>query len=158
MIFAERAEKSPFPNVSRLFKAVAFAEKIHATNHFRNITGKGGASAVSATVFASRTVSEDLHAGIDGETFEVNEMYPVYRSVAQLQGEKGAETTFTWALEAEKVHANLYQKAKDMVDQAKDVDLGPIQICSTCGYTVEGDAPDKCPICSASKDKFRTFA
>ena len=27
-------------------------------------------------------------------------------------------------------------------------------VCSVCGYTVEGEAPDKCPICGAVKDVF----
>jgi len=156
-IFAERAEKSGWPNVGRLFGAISIAERIHAGNHFRNILTKGGAQTVSAAVFGSRNTSEDLRAGIDGETFEINEMYPVYKAVAQFQGEKAAETSFTWALETEKIHANLYKKAKQAVDQGKDVVLGPIQICSICGFTLEGDTPDKCPICGASRDKFKTF-
>ncbi|OQY08165.1 MAG: reverse rubrerythrin [Desulfobacteraceae bacterium 4572_123] len=28
------------------------------------------------------------------------------------------------------------------------------QVCSVCGYSVEGDAPDKCPQCGAAKNKF----
>ncbi|HVP15848.1 MAG TPA: rubrerythrin family protein [candidate division Zixibacteria bacterium] len=156
-IFAERAEKSGWPNVARLFGAISIAERIHAGNHFRNILTKGGAQTVSAAVFGARNTSEDLQAGIDGETFEINEMYPVYKAVAQFQGEKAAETSFTWALETEKVHASLYRKAKQAVDQGKDAVLGPIQICSVCGFTIEGDAPDKCPICGASRDTFKTF-
>lgn len=27
----------------------------------------------------------------------------------------------------------------------KDVELGPVQVCKVCGYTVEGEAPDICP-------------
>ena len=27
-------------------------------------------------------------------------------------------------------------------------------VCSVCGYTVEGEAPEKCPICGAVKDVF----
>jgi rubrerythrin len=156
-IFAERAEKSGWPNVARLFNAISLAEKIHAGNHFRNILSKGGFQTVSAAVFGPRNTSEDLQACIDGETFEINEMYPAYKAVAQFQGERAAETTFTWALEAERIHLSLYKKAKQAVDQGKDVALGPVQICSTCGYTVEGDAPDKCPICGAARDKFKTF-
>jgi rubrerythrin len=156
-IFVERAEKSGWPNVARLFNAISLAERIHAGNHFRNILSKGGFQTVSAAVFGSRNTSEDLQAGIDGETFEINEMYPAYKAVAQFQGERAAETTFTWALEAERIHLSLYKKAKQAVDQGKDVALGPVQICSTCGYTVEGDAPDKCPICGAARDKFKAF-
>ncbi len=84
-------------------------------------------------------------------------MYPAYKIVAEAQGEKGAETSFTWALEAEKIHASLYQKAKQAVDRGEDVDLAPVQICEACGYTVEGDAPERCPICKAPKEKFKSF-
>ncbi|MEM1588752.1 MAG: ferritin family protein, partial [Candidatus Bathyarchaeia archaeon] len=35
LAFAEIAEIEGFPNVSRLFRAIADAERIHATNHFR---------------------------------------------------------------------------------------------------------------------------
>jgi rubrerythrin len=84
-------------------------------------------------------------------------MYAAYKALAQFQGEKAAEKSFTWALETEKGHASLYRKAKQAVDQGKDVVLGPIQICSDRSFTLEGDTPDKCPICGAPGDKFKTF-
>jgi len=156
-IFAERAKKLGFFNVARLFDAVAFAERVHAGNHFRHILTKGGTTTVSAAVFGSTSTSEDLQAGIDGESFEINEMYPAYKATAQFEGEKSAETSFTWALEAEKIHLSLYKKAKAAVDEKKDVPLQPVQVCTVCGYTVEGDAPEKCPVCNASRDQFKTF-
>lgn len=156
-IYSEVAEKEDFPNVSRLFTAVASAEKVHATNHYRNILSKGGAITISAAVFGSRNTSDNLQSGIDGETFEITEMYPAYKTVAQFQDERGAETSFNWALAAEKIHLSLYQRAKQIVDEGKDIDLGPIQICTVCGYTVEGDAPERCPICRSPKKSFRTF-
>jgi len=156
-IYAERAKKEGYPNVARLFTAISFAERVHATNHYKNIVSKGPAVTVSAAVFGSRSTSEDLQAGIDGETFEINEMYPAYKTVAVAQGERSAEISFTWALEAEKIHVSLYQKAKQAVDRGKDVDLGPVQICQVCGYTVEGEAPERCPICKAKTDKFKSF-
>lgn len=61
------------------------------------------------------------------------------------------------APEAEKVHVSLYQRAKEAVDRGKDVDLGPIQMCQICGYPVEGDAPERCPICKALKERFKSF-
>ena len=27
-------------------------------------------------------------------------------------------------------------------------------VCSICGYVAEGEAPEKCPVCGACKDKF----
>jgi len=55
------------------------------------------------------------------------------------------------------MHKQLYEKAIDSVNSGKDVKLGPIHVCEVCGYTLEGEAPDKCPLCNASKDKFIAF-
>ena len=27
-------------------------------------------------------------------------------------------------------------------------------VCTVCGYTAEGSAPEVCPVCKAGKDKF----
>jgi rubrerythrin len=156
-IYSERAKKEGFPNVARLFMAAAFAEKVHASNHYRNIKTKGNATTVSGAIFGTQSTAEDLQAGIDGETFEVEEMYPAYKAVAASQGEKASEVSFNWALEAEKVHLTLYKKAKEAVAQGKDANMGKIQICAVCGFTVEGDAPERCPICGAKKEMFKSF-
>jgi rubrerythrin len=60
--------------------------------------------------------------------------------VAELQEEKGAQRSANWALQAEKVHAGMYQKAKQAVERKEDIALGPVFICEACGYTVEGSA------------------
>lgn len=142
-IFAAAAAKQ-FPNVARLFQAVACAEEAHATNHLRALGGVG-------------STAENLEAAIAGETFEVEEMYPAYGAVAELQGEKSALRAIHWAEEAEKVHAVLYKQAKEAVAAGKDVDLGVVYVCVTCGYTGVGEVPDKCPLCNAPKDKFQAF-
>ena len=144
LAFADKAEKENFENVARLFRANAFAEQVHATNHLRTLSG------ISKT-------EENLQAAIAGETFEVEEMYPAYMSVAKEQNEPGAETTIRWALEAEKVHAGLYKKAKEAVTQGKDADMAAIHVCQVCGFTVEGDAPDICPVCGSPKQRFTKF-
>ena len=56
------------------------------------------------------------HAAIDGETFEVNEMVPADDAVVKLRGEKGAESSIHFASDAEKIHAAMYQKAKQAVE------------------------------------------
>jgi len=144
LIFANRAEAEGFPDIARLFRAVSYAEQVHATNHY-------------GALGMIRGSSDNLQAAIDGETYEVNEMYPAFHAVAQLQNEKGAMQTLKAALEAEKIHASMYLKAKQAVDGNKDIQLGSVQVCDVCGYTVEGEAPLRCPICGASKDKFRRF-
>lgn len=144
LIFAKKAEREGFVNVARLFRAIAFAEQVHATNHL-NALG------------LIRATAENLQVAIDGELYEVNEMYPAYNAVAKLQEERSAQRTTDWALQAEKVHAEMYQMAKQAVEAGEDIKIGAIYICELCGYTVEGEAPDRCPICGATKERFIKF-
>jgi rubrerythrin len=157
LIYMDMAKKEGFPNVARLFHAAAYAEQVHASTHFKHIKTKGDFQTVGGAIFGTENTSEALQAGIDGETFEIQEMYPAYRVVAQAQGEKGADTSFLWAMEAEKNHLGLYEKAKKAVDAGKDADFGDIQVCPVCGHTVEDHAPDKCPVCHTPGSKFKTF-
>ena len=84
-------------------------------------------------------------------------MYPAFVAIAQSQGEKAAEMYFNAALAAEKVHAHMYRMAQQALAEGKDLEARPIHVCSACGFTIEGDAPDKCPICGAPKAKFTAF-
>ena len=157
-IYAEKAEKEGFPNVARLFRAIAFAEQIHAKGHFRVLKDAEESLTVSGGGFGFKSTSENLQVAIDGETFEIEEMYPAYLKVAENQGETRAVRSFKWALEAENVHQKMYMAAKEAVDAGNDVELGPVQICDLCGYTAEGEAPDVCPLCGAKKKAFREFS
>jgi rubrerythrin len=144
LAFSAKAASENLPNVARMFQATALSEQVHATNHLKTLAGVG-------------TTAENLAVAIAGETFEIDEMYPAYVKVAELQGEKTALIFLNAALAAEKVHAGIYGKAKAFVDKGKDVEAAPIHVCSVCGFTMEGDAPDKCPVCGAPKEKFVTF-
>jgi len=158
-IWAVQADDEGFPNVARLFRAVSYAEEVHATNHFTELRNEVEAFSVTSMAgFGLATTAENLEGAIEGETFEITEMYPAYLQTAQFQGEKGAERSFHYALAAEKIHAAMYQKAKQAVDSGNDMKLGPVQICDNCGYTTEGEIPDKCPVCGVGKNKFKTFA
>ncbi|MGQ9632219.1 MAG: rubrerythrin family protein [bacterium] len=157
--FANQAEKDKFPNVARLFRAIAYAEYVHAGDHYREIKHlDGGFVANSMGAFGPGDTSKNLKLAIAGEAFEIEEMYPAYIEVAKFQGERGAQKSFEWSYGTEKMHKELYEKAKGAVDKKSDVKLGPIQVCEVCGYTVEGEAPDRCPLCNAKRDKFKTFA
>lgn len=50
------------------------------------------------------------------------------------------------AREAEKVHAGMDEKARQAVRTGQDATGGDLYICEMCGWTVEGEYPDRCPI------------
>lgn len=158
LIWGEIAEKEGFPNVARLFRAISYAEQVHATNHFREIGGETVDATVTAGgVFGDNKTADNLQGAINGELHEVEQMYPVYLNAAEFQNEAGAKRSFHFALEAEKIHAKLFQEALDAVKAAKDIELKTIYICPVCGYTILDDAPEKCPVCGASKTSFVRF-
>lgn len=156
--FANQADRDSFPNVARLFRAIAHAEYVHAGDHYRELRHlDGGFVANSMAAFGPGDTKKNLKLAIAGEEFEITEMYPTYIEVAKFQAEKGAQRTFEWAYGTEKKHKELYEKAAKAVESSQDVKLGRVQVCEVCGYTVEGEALDKCPLCSALADKFRSF-
>lgn len=156
--FADKADKDGFPNIARLFRAISWAEQIHATSHFMVLRGeKGPALTVAGSAFGLGPTAENLSAAIEGEKFEVNEMYPAYKNVAVMQEEKAAVRSLDWAGKAEETHAALYKEAKASVEAGKDYDIGTVSVCARCGHTLTGDAPNRCPICEASKASYRTF-
>ena len=101
--FAKKAEREGFPNVARLFRTAAEAERIHAEGHLTAMEN-------------IRSTSENLQAAINGETYEYKEMYPPMLEQATTDEHK-AKRMFGYALSAEAVHAKLYALALEAVNQ-----------------------------------------
>ena len=138
LAFAEKARKEGYAQVARLFTAAAEAETIHAHNHLRALKAIG-------------STRENLQQAIAGETHEFEHMYPEMIETAKAEGDKQAERSFQFAFEVEKVHAALYRKA---LDSLADLEETEMYVCPLCGYTVEGQPPDNCPVCKAKKESF----
>ncbi len=139
LAFAKKAEQDGLPKVAALFKAAAEAETIHAHGHLAAMDG-------------IKTTEENLIAAIEGETYEHEDMYPPMYELAQKEGHKAARM-FKWAMEVEKVHADLYKVALEAVKAGKDLDQ-EVYLCSVCGHLEFGQAPEKCPTCNVPASKF----
>jgi rubrerythrin len=138
LAFAKQAEKEGYTQAAKLFRAAAAAETVHAHSHLRVLGG-------------IKSTAENLKEAIAGETHEFKNMYPQMIEDANSEENKAAQRTFTLANEVEKVHAALYAKALESLDNQQDVDY---YVCSCCGYTVEGEAPEICPVCGAKHEAF----
>lgn len=157
--FAQKARDENYPNVARLFEAISHAEFVHAGDHYRELRHlNGGFVANSMAAFGPGGTVKNLQLSILGETFEIEEMYPAYIEVARFQNETGAQRSFQWSFATEKLHKKLFEKALAAVQSGHDVELKPIHICQVCGYTIEGDAPDPCPLCNAPQKYFTAYA
>ncbi len=158
LIWADAAEKEKLPKISRLFKAISYAEWTHARNHFVVLKDKVGDNTVPAgAVFGLTNTVENLQGALNGELHEIEQMYPVYLETARFQNEKEAERSFHYAVEAEKQHAELFKKAQKAAKEGNDISSEKFYICPICGHTVENEAPGQCPICGAKKELFKEF-
>jgi rubrerythrin len=141
LFFADKAESEGHLQVARLFRAAAGAETVHARNHLKAMGGIG-------------STAENLKEAIKGENYEFSEMYPAFIEQAKAEGNQRAEISFDHANKVEKIHHALYQKALESLEAGKELKEEPYYVCSVCGNTVAGEAPEKCPICGAPRSKF----
>jgi rubrerythrin len=139
LAFAKQADKEGHTQAAKLFRAAAEAETVHAHAHLRVLGG-------------IKDTASNLKEAISGEIHEFDSMYPAMIQDAKEEGNKAAERTFTYANSVEKIHAELYQKALDSLDNPPDVKY--YYVCSVCGYTHENDAPETCPVCGANRKAF----
>ncbi len=154
-IWGDKAKKDGFPIVARLFMATSDAEEVHATLHFKALKNEGGDFLVaSGAGFGLGSTSDNLQGAIDGELHEVNQMYPAYIAVAEMQEEKAAISSMRFAIEAEKVHAELFTKAKQAVDAGNDLEAKVVELCPVCGFITLTGEENKCPLCNAKKELF----
>jgi len=138
--FAKKADLEGFPNVARLFRAAADAEKIHAEGHLRALDGIA-------------TTKDNLASAVAGETYEFTQMYPPMLEQAVSEGHR-AKLMFGYAVKAEAVHAELYQRALAAVAEGRDLAEAGIYLCPICGHIEFGAPPENCPICGTRRDRF----
>jgi rubrerythrin len=136
MFFADKAEEEGYPQVARMFRAIAEAESIHARNHFYAIDAIG-------------TTRDNLTAASMIEHREFSGMYPFFIEKAKEEKNDRAELTFTRANAVEKGHHALFEAALAAIQDGQQPEDAEYYVCQVCGNTVTAKAPDKCPVCGA---------
>lgn len=142
LFFASKADTEGYPQIARLFRAAAEAETVHARNHFNAMDGVGSTKA-------------NLNAGVIGEHQEFTGMYPRFIEQSRVDQYRRAEVSFDWANKVEEIHHGLFQEALKALESDESMKDEPIFVCQGCGNTVEGEAPEVCPICGAPKSAFK---
>ena len=142
LAFAEKAGEEDIPQIALLFKAIAEAERVHATrcmNLVKELLVKDTDTNLARSFKSEKAVSENA--------------YPEFIKDAEEEGEKAAALVFSQARDAETFHAKLYERA---IYQVIRDETSAYHICQVCGYVTGKSAPDQCPVCGAPKEKFKT--
>jgi len=142
LFFAEEADKAGNKQIARLFRAAAEAETVHARNHLR-VLGE------------IKSDKENLEAAIGGEHHEFTSMYPSFIEQAKAEDNQKAENSFDLANKVEQIHHRLFEAALSGLKAGKAFKDTPYYVCQVCGNTVEGEAPERCPVCGAPRSRFK---
>lgn len=142
LFFAEKAEQEGHKQIARQFRAAAEAETVHARNHLNVLEG-------------IKSTKDNLLAAIGGENYEFTKMYPGFIKDADSESQTKAKHSFDLANKVEEIHHSQFKAALEKLQKGQKLELKPFYVCQVCGNTVEGSAPDKCPVCSSLKTAFK---
>lgn len=138
--FALKAEQEGYPQIARLFRAVSDAESVHARRYLALMRGKIG------------TTEQNLQAAFQHEIKANVEEYAALIRQANEEEAKAPLTAFSQSRDVEAMHAQMYKRALNGMLE----DRNPAYyVCQVCGYVAEDDPPEKCPVCSAVRKKFK---
>jgi len=144
LAYAEKADEEEVPQIALLFRAIAEAERVHATRHMNLLKD-----------MIVKDTDTNLENSFQREKSISENEYPDFLKDAEEDGEDAAALVFGHARDAEGYHAKLYERAIYHVikDTVKDY-----YVCQVCGYVTDKKIPEKCPVCGAPKEKFKTVS
>jgi len=142
LAYAEKADEEQEPQIALLFRAIAEAERVHATrqlNLVKDLVVKDTDTNLEKSFQREKSVSENT--------------YPQFLKDAEDEGETVAALVFSHARDAESYHAKLYERA--IYHVIKNV-VKEYHVCQICGYVTDKKIPKKCPVCGAPPEMFKT--
>ncbi len=81
-------------------------------------------------------------------------VHPAFIKEAEKENNVKATVSFGRANSVEKIHHGLFEAALKALEAKQPLKAEDYYVCGVCGYTVAGEAPDKCPICGALRVLF----
>ncbi|MEI6050164.1 MAG: ferritin family protein [Bacteroidota bacterium] len=158
--FSEKAKAEGFDRVAVMFQATSKAEAIHANNHLK-VLDKLGVKVDGPQLGAFKVLStaENLTDAINGETYELETMYPGFIAAAEKEKSADAIKSFSWALDTEKKHDAFYKTALTTLTGGGEKSLPEHWlVCPVCGNTYDlGTVTTACDFCMTPKEKFIAF-
>ncbi|MDY7033334.1 MAG: ferritin family protein [Thermodesulfobacteriota bacterium] len=140
LAFAGKADQEEMPQIARLFRAVAEAERVHAAEYLKYLEGVIG------------DTEENLKAAFENEIKANTTIYPpLIKQATDLEREDIA-WSFSRSRDVEERHSKLYKDALSAMITEQEVNY---HVCQVCGYVFDGDLPERCPVCKVSKDNFK---
>lgn len=147
-IFASKAKKEGFEQISEIFKETANNEKEHAKIWFKLLN-----DGINDTL-------SNLSEAAKGENNEWTDMYIEMAKVAEEEGFLEISELFKGVGLIEKDHENRYKKLIENIENKTVFSKNTVTTwhCRNCGHIHTGEnSPEKCPVCNHPKSFFEVY-
>lgn len=139
LAYARKAREEGYPQVARLFAAVALAEKVHAEEYLKYLEGVVGGT------------EENLRRAFESELKAKQEIYPGLVKEAFRLGREDVAWSFIRARDVEERHAQLYKETLSALAGDREITY---HVCAVCGFVFDSEPPEECPVCRSPRAKF----
>jgi len=157
-MFAKKAKKEGFEQISALFLETAENERVHAQKFFSFLESGEAVEIVAAyPAGCIQSTYENLIHAANGENEEHTIIYPEFAKVAKEEGFPQVAAAFTLIAKIEVEHELRYRKLAENVktEHVFKKDGGSRWKCRKCGHVHEGlEAPGTCPACQHPQGYF----
>lgn len=137
-LYGLRAEQDGETQLARLFRAIAVSEEAQACRLLLQLRGQTGKNA------------ENCQTAFAEEIPDLIRRYEQAAETAKNGSEKAMHSAFSQSAKVQRKHLSLKKKLEK--NSAMET---PYHVCGFCGFVMEGNAPDNCPICSAPARRFK---
>ena len=136
-LYAMRARKDNRPELATFFLALADSQAMQAQRFLMQVRGTVG------------TTEENEQNAFDIEIPAAIEEYGKLLHEAEQLGSRALITGFGHGAEIDRLNLELY---RTLGDRPADTDY---YVCDFCGYIATDAPPEKCPICTAPRNRFK---
>jgi len=143
LAFGKKAEEDGFPQIARLFRAVADAERVHAAEYIKYLEGVIGET------------EDNLKAAFENEIKAKTDIYPPFIQEAFALQREDVAWSFSRSRDVEERHAKLYKDALAALIKEQETEYF---VCQVCGYVFDAELPAECPVCRAKKENFKKIS
>lgn len=165
MAYAQKANSEKYPNIAKLFVALASSERIHARN-FRTLLVELGVdvSDIQIPQIEVSSTKKNLKKATKVELSEIDTKYPQFIDKTESENFEAATRSITYAWKSEMQHRDLIKKIQSGTGMlfgllAKKIEGTPAQyfVCQNCGSTLTELPKEACPICKGSVSRYKAL-
>jgi rubrerythrin len=155
--YAQKANSENYPNIARLFAALAASEIVHARNFTKLLSElRTEAEKMPTPKIDVSSTRNNLKNAIDIELEEVDTRYPQFIQRIKPENFEAAIQEITYAWKSEQQHKELLQKIRSATGMffgllTKKIEGNPVDyfVCQRCGSTLVELPKDSCPVCDS---------